>query len=80
MPELISFDHDLTEEHYQYSFSDNIPYEKIKEETGFHCLLWLILYCNKNNLKLPEILIHTQNISGYNNLRNLKDIYSQLKS
>jgi len=78
MPELISFDHDLCSEHYRYSFSENIPYGLLKEKTGYHCLVWLILYCNKNNIKLPKILIHTMNETAEKNMNNLLDIYSSL--
>ncbi len=79
MPELISFDHDLCSEHYRYAFSEHIPYGIMKEKTGFHCLLWLILFCNKNTIKLPRILIHTQNVTGEKNMNNILDAYYIIK-
>jgi hypothetical protein len=75
MPEIISFDHDLSQEHYKYASADNIPYSEFKTETGYHCLLYLILFCNNKQVKLPEILIHTMSITGYNNLKNLIETY-----
>jgi len=78
MPKIISFDHDLSEEHYKYASAENIPYSEFKIKTGYHCLLWLLLFCNSRKIKLPEILIHTLNITGFNNLRNLVDAYKSI--
>ena len=75
MPELISFDHDLDSSHYEFAVADYIPYEKIMTETGFHILLALMMYCYKNNVELPEIKIHTMNITGEKNLKNLISVY-----
>ncbi|MBN2894176.1 MAG: hypothetical protein JXL97_20060 [Bacteroidales bacterium] len=79
MPEIISFDHDLTAEHYKYAFAESIPYGSLNDKTGYHCLLWLILFCEKAKVKLPEIFIHTQNIEGAENMKNLIDVYKQIK-
>lgn len=79
MPDLISFDHDLASEHYHYAFSDDIPYSSLTEKIGYHSLMWLLLYCNKNNLQLPEILIHTQNIQGMKNMHELLAVYKSVK-
>ena len=75
IPQIISFDHDLAQEHYKHSSAETIPYSEFKIETGYHCLLWLILYCNSKKLKLPDVLIHTMNIKGYDNLKNLVEAY-----
>ncbi len=77
MPELISFDHDLTYEHYKFASATYIPYGEMTTKTGYHCLLWLLLYCGINR-KLPEIMIHTMNIQGYNNMQNLIDTYKSV--
>lgn len=79
LPENISFDHDLCEEHYKYSVSKSIPYELMKEKTGYHCLFWLILHCNKHNLAMPNILIHSMNVTGKRNMDLLLDLYSKSK-
>jgi len=78
MPELISFDHDLTDAHYVYAATSYIPYSKIAVETGYHCLLWLILFCANKRISLPQILIHTMNVEGTNNMNNLLDAYKLL--
>lgn len=75
MPEMISFDHDLDHEHYPYAIEQYIPYSEFKIQTGYHCLLWLVLYCKENGVRLPEIMIHTMNREGENNMRNLIDAY-----
>lgn len=78
MPDVISFDHDLTYDHYRYAVTSYIPYAEFKEKTGYHCLIWLILYCNKNKMHLPQIMIHTMNKEGRNNMINLLDAYKMI--
>jgi hypothetical protein len=76
IPELISFDHDLTYDHYRYAVMNYIPYSEFKDKTGYHCLLWLILFCHEKKVNLPKILIHTMNVEGKNNMMNLLDTYN----
>ena len=40
LPEFISFDHDLADEHYA---GEN--YKNFKEKTGLDCARWLLVYC-----------------------------------
>lgn len=70
LPELISYDHDLHEEHYEY-LKGIIPYDTLKEKTGYHCIQWLLNFCKDNNLKFPKYLLHTQNEQGYENMEKL---------
>ena len=79
LPTIISFDHDLHNEHYVYAVASFIPYDLFENKTGYHCLSWLLEYCDKNNLQYPEILIHTMNITGSKNMRKLLDTYSAQK-
>ena len=79
IPEIISLDHDLTNDHYRYAFAKYIPYDEVRGKTGYHCLLWLILYCENNGIEMPEILIHTMNVEGQNNMNNLIHAYEYLK-
>ena len=73
LPEMVSFDHDLADVHYNYG---NIPYEEYTEKTGFHCAKWLINYCIDNNKELPKtILIHSANPVGKQNIQSLFDSY-----
>ena len=84
IPDIISFDHDLDEEHYQMIFNllkpnFKIPYNKFKEKSGYDCALWLIEYCVKNKLNLPDIKIHSMNPIGRENIKNLFIKYVQKK-
>jgi len=70
-PDLISFDHDLSTDHYQIDFDDweSFSSEQLGvEETGLDCAKWLVNYCEENNLKLPEFVVHSQNPVGRKNI------------
>ena len=72
IPEIISLDHDLADEHYE----SRQEYDQYTEKTGYHCALWLINYCIDNNKKLPtEILIHSMNPVGSLNIKSLFESY-----
>lgn len=67
LPDIISYDHDLADEHYKYACADVIPYDNFKEKTGYEAAKWLCEYCQDHKELLPEIFIHTQNtVGGYN--------------
>jgi len=69
LPQMVSFDHDLADEHYQYLLKQHdVDYTKYKEKTGMECVKWLCDYCLDNNHKLPICLIHTQNLIGGKNM------------
>jgi hypothetical protein len=73
LPELISFDHDLTEEHYSdlmYATDKeyNALYKTFKDKTGFQAAKWLKRYIKKNNLPVPEIHCHSRNPIGKKNI------------
>ncbi len=75
LPSIVSFDHDLAEEHYRPSmYESDGHYSKyyhdgtFKEKTGYHCALWLIEYCKKHNLPLPHWNIHSMNPVGRTNI------------
>lgn len=81
LPDMISFDHDLADEHYtpeEYwdDFEASEKYQKevevnYKEKTGYDCAKWLIEYCTNNNLKLPKYYVHSMNPVGARNIKNL---------
>lgn len=85
LPGLISFDHDLGEEHMDYYHSH--PNEAItdygifKEKTGLHCAKWLTEVCDKNNISLEKILIsvHSHNPVGANNIKSYLNNYKKHK-
>lgn len=66
IPELVSFDHDLSKKHY--SQLNNINYNDSGEKTGYHAAVWLTDYCQKNGLKFPKYLVHSWNMEGKKNI------------
>jgi len=76
LPELISFDHDLIDAHYQF-LEDNIPYEDFKEKTGYHSAKWLVEFCIDNNIKLPRFKVHSMNPGGSKNIKSLLENFNK---
>jgi hypothetical protein len=73
VPDNISFDHDLADEHHKKKVFD---YDKCVEKTGYHCAKWLIDYCLYNKMEIPAgIFIHSMNPAGIKNLKSLFDTY-----
>jgi len=73
---VISYDHDLADEHYNYANADteticNFYESDHKEKTGFECAQWLIDFLLDNDKELPRTLIHTRNICGGQNICGL---------
>lgn len=80
MPKLISMDHDLADIHYKLFLSPTTEAEKqsawtayhertdAREMTGYDCLKWLAEYCHDNTLIFPQLLIHTMNAVGCDNM------------
>jgi len=82
LPDVISFDHDLADEHYDsemYSLSNsyNEKYLTFKEKTGYECAKWLCEYCSKNNLPLPLYIIHSMNPIGKENILSVLESYKR---
>lgn len=73
LPEIISFDHDLSARMY----SGRISYREMKVKSGYHCAIWLIEYCKENQLPLPEYKIHTVNKLGYENILKILESFEQ---
>lgn len=67
IPEVVSFDHDLSEEHYEH-LENPIPYNEYMEKTGYDCAKFLINYCLENNKEIPTNLIHSKNPAGKANI------------
>jgi hypothetical protein len=80
LPDLISFDHDLADEHYEDLFSDpnwsksnddiELKYEEYREKTGLDCAKWLADYCFLNRLPIPEFMVHSANPVGAKNIKS----------
>jgi hypothetical protein len=80
LPNVVSFDHDLSFEHYPFNANDvgemrNIPYQIYNEKTGYHVVKWLIEYCRERTLKFPTYYVHSMNPVGRANIRNAIEDY-----
>lgn len=85
IPARVTFDHDLSLEHYPLSEADGgisnpttIPYGTYKEKTGYDCAKWLAGYCASQKKHFPESYVHSFNPIGKQNIIKLiKDIRKQ---
>ena len=73
VPDEISFDHDLADEHYDPSMylSSSIyekKYDTFKEKTGYECVKWLAQYCIENAIPMPTCYVHSMNPVGRDNI------------
>lgn len=73
LPKVITFDHDLADEHYKFYFQSKdsgtpYPYDKCKEKTGYDCAKWLAEYCYSNEKPIPHFYCHTKNFIGAVNI------------
>lgn len=84
LPDLISYDHDLADEHY-FPLETSDKYKQLisegnlnefyassfVEKTGYDCAKWLVEYCMDYRMFLPEFIVHSMNPSGAENIRSL---------
>lgn len=82
LPNIISFDHDLADVHYEICDSGlPINYDDMvddNEKTGFHCAKWLVNYCMDNGyIEIPKYYVHSQNTVGSDNIRSLLENYTK---
>lgn len=76
LPTRISFDHNLSDEHYGYEDSKDIPYDSFEIKTGYDCALWLIEYCIDYSYSLPVCKIHCNMDKGAKNIQKLLDNFN----
>jgi hypothetical protein len=69
LPQLISFDHDLADQHYREI--GNSDYDSYLEKTGYHCAKWFTDFCIDTDSPLPECLVHSMNPVGKKNIESL---------
>lgn len=82
LPEFITFDHDLSFEHYPISEQNpgnHIPYDQYTEKTGYDCAKWLISYCLDRGLDFPNYTVHSMNPVGKSNIISLIESYKKMK-
>jgi len=85
IPDLISFDHDLADEHMEDYFSQkktfgfqNPDYSSYSEYTGFHCAKWLVNHLiNNPELELKECYSHSYNPVGRQNIISYINSYKK---
>jgi hypothetical protein len=81
VPSMVSFDHDLSEEHWHLSHLEEnllkvgdvviLDYDVFEVKTGYHAAEWFLEYC-VNKRKRPEvILVHSRNPIGKKNIEGL---------
>lgn len=74
LPEFLSFDHDLADEHYSPEMYNGNAYDALydgfKEKTGLHAAKWLVDYCIDNTLPIPEYTVHSFNPIGKENIKS----------
>lgn len=88
LPDVISFDHDLADEHYtpkeywqDYQLSKEYQESRdYQEKTGMDCAKWLIDYCIDNESPLPIYFVHSANPVGADNIRGILDNYKKFST
>jgi len=85
LPSIISFDHDLADEHYtpekywdDYQLSKKYQEsQNYQEKTGMDCAKWLIDYCIDKKEKLPQYYVHSANPVGADNIIGILENYKK---
>lgn len=85
-PEVVSFDHDLADEHYRPSmFNPDGHYSNyyndgtFKEKTGYECAKWLIDFCVEKNERIPRYIVHSMNPIGAQNIMKLLENFDRFQ-
>lgn len=79
LPDFISFDHDLADEHYKdlISCGGTLNYGSYKEKTGYEAAKWLVEYCLNHKESLPKWQVHSMNPIGKQNIISLFESYKK---
>jgi hypothetical protein len=80
LPDVISFDHDLADEHYSplmYGDKYNELYDVFKEKTGYDCAVWLVEYCLDRGIDIPDFYVHSMNPVGAKKIEGLLTNYQK---
>jgi hypothetical protein len=86
LPDVISFDHDLADEHTSdYVCDDNwnvpnseiiLKYDEYKEKTGYDAAKWLVNHIMETNKSIPQCYVHSCNPVGVENILKYLNNYS----
>lgn len=75
LPELVSFDHDLADEHYgslqTVEGAEEHESWEGREKTGYDCAIFLLEYCYWRDLPLPKCFVHSMNAVGSERITKL---------
>ena len=85
MPVLISFDHDLLDEHYEpgrdwsnLSVYEGKEFKGVNNWTGFHCAEYFIEHLLKHNITPPIMYCHSLNQQGERNINRIWKKYLKI--
>ena len=84
MPDFVSYDHDLSSEHYENYHKINeqggleIDYNQFDEKTGYDCAKFLVNECNKLGIKHPPYAVHSMNPIGKQNIISYVESYNRI--
>lgn len=84
LPAVVSFDHDLADEHYKAWINGRAIYtdgdalnQSFSEKTGYDCAKFLFEYCLEHRSCLPKCNIHSMNPIGAQRIYDLLLSYDQ---
>lgn len=77
IPDIISYDHDLADEHYAPETWNPEGEESYLEKTGLHCARYLLE--KLDGTKHPEYIIHSMNPVGSRNIQNAIEDYDRYR-
>lgn len=84
IPDVISFDHDLAQEHMEDYFTQfaeqgyqNPSYHEYKEKTGLDCAKFLCEYSERMSQPIKQCVVHSHNPVGSSNIMSLINGFKQ---
>ena len=78
-PSLISFDHDLADDHYDQKMYNGAYPEKFAEQTGNECAKFLVEFCIEHDLEMPICWVHSMNPIGAQRIQNTLEDFKRFK-
>lgn len=77
IPDLISFDHDLADEHIEDYYKQKLSqgfqdpdYNSYQEKTGLSCAMWLVEYSQQTGRPIKAVSVHSHNPVGAKNIQD----------
>lgn len=70
VPAVVSFDHDLSEEHLKEVISNKYDFDYVRfRDTGYDAAKWLCYYCQQQGVPFPKWYVHSFNPVGTENIK-----------